>query len=280
MKSEFKTIVTAVLAIVAFIFNWACKKDVNVLSKDVQITANAQFGAVLTDKNGKTLYFFSEDANGNSLCYGNCALNWFAFYKENPTLADGLNPADFGTITRQDGAKQTTYKGWPLYYFKNDAKEGDVNGDNFNNVWFVAKPDYSIMLANNKLIRIDGIQYTSQYQPGQEIVQYFTDDYGRTLYAFAEKDSAQKNKFTKPDFSNNGIWPIYTSQLKSIPSSLNRSLFDSTNVYGKMQLTFKGWPLYYFGQDNQQRGNTKGVSFPKPGGIWKVVNQNAPYAPK
>ncbi|MHB1921721.1 MAG: COG4315 family predicted lipoprotein [Chitinophagaceae bacterium] len=135
------------------------------------------------------------------------------------------------------------------------------------------------MLANNQLVGIDGVQYNSQSLPGQEIVQCLTDDYGRTLYAFAEKDSVLINKFTTSNFSNNGILPIYTSQLKSFPSSLNLSLFDSTNVYEKMQLTFNGWPLYHFGQDNQQRGSTKGVSFPKPGGIWKVVNLNSPNAP-
>ncbi|MHB1921722.1 MAG: COG4315 family predicted lipoprotein [Chitinophagaceae bacterium] len=82
--------------------------------KDVRLTTNAQLGSILTDRTGRTLYFFSEDENGTSLCYANCALNWFAFYKANPTLGNGLNQADFGTITRQDGSYQTTYKGWLL----------------------------------------------------------------------------------------------------------------------------------------------------------------------
>jgi hypothetical protein len=31
--------------------------------------------------------------------------------------------------------------------------------------------------------------------------------------------------------------------------------------------------MYFFGQDNTKRGNTKGVSFPTPGAaIWKVLN--------
>ena len=33
---------------------------------------------------------------------------------------DGLKAGDFGSITRADGKKQTTYKGLPLYYFAGD----------------------------------------------------------------------------------------------------------------------------------------------------------------
>ncbi|MGC4086978.1 MAG: hypothetical protein QM756_03570 [Polyangiaceae bacterium] len=29
---------------------------------------------------------------------------------------------------RTDGLTQTTYKGWPLYYYKNDIALGDVKG--------------------------------------------------------------------------------------------------------------------------------------------------------
>jgi predicted lipoprotein with Yx(FWY)xxD motif len=33
-------------------------------------------------------------------------------------------------ITRADGSLQTTYKGWPLYYFSKDAGPGDLKGEN------------------------------------------------------------------------------------------------------------------------------------------------------
>jgi alpha-glucoside transport system substrate-binding protein len=35
---------------------------------------------------------------------------------------------------------QTTYKGWPLYYFVNDQAAGDTLGQGVNNVWFVIDP--------------------------------------------------------------------------------------------------------------------------------------------
>jgi predicted lipoprotein with Yx(FWY)xxD motif len=42
---------------------------------------------------------------------------------------------------REDGEKQTSYKGWPLYYFFKDKKPGDVSGEGVNSVWYVIYPD-------------------------------------------------------------------------------------------------------------------------------------------
>ena len=39
-------------------------------TNDVQLKDNATLGKILTDKNGKTLYFFSRDASGTSACSG------------------------------------------------------------------------------------------------------------------------------------------------------------------------------------------------------------------
>jgi predicted lipoprotein with Yx(FWY)xxD motif len=45
-----------------------------------------------------------------------------------------------GTTKRTDGTTQVTYNGWPLYYWKNDSKPGDVTGENVQGVWFVITP--------------------------------------------------------------------------------------------------------------------------------------------
>ncbi len=102
--------------------------------------ADTSFGAVLTDGQGKTLYYFANDqrASGASSCNGQCAVMWPVFFTDTVRVSSPLNPADFASITRADGTKQTTYMGRPLYYYSGDVKPGDINGSDINKVWYVA----------------------------------------------------------------------------------------------------------------------------------------------
>jgi predicted lipoprotein with Yx(FWY)xxD motif len=246
----------------------------------VQLMSNAQFGNILTDSSGRTLYFFSLDANGSSACSGSCVVAWPVFYSASLTLSSGLNSSDFAAITRADGTMQTTYKGWPLYYFSADSA-GSVKGDALENVWFVAKPDYSVMLASTQLVGNDGMNYVqsgSQIVAGTGMTQYLTDPYGRTLYLFSH-DSSLENKFTASSFSNNSVWPIdTTSMVNKVPSILPTTQFTTLSVYGMTQFACKGWPLYYFSGDSSVRGNTRGVSVPTPG-VWPILNTSTANAP-
>ncbi|MBS1567782.1 MAG: hypothetical protein JST39_25585 [Bacteroidetes bacterium] len=245
---------------------------------NIRVVVDTKYGKILTDSAGRTLYSFANDPNGTSTCAGTCAVTWPAFYKANMTIDTGLNKTDFGSFTRSDGTQQLTYKGWPLYYYATDSIQGHVKGEGIGNVWFVAKPDYSVMCAKTQLVGNDGQNYDSTYKVATGKTLYLTDDYGRTLYAFSP-DHARKNTYTKSDFSNDATWPIYqVGPAQGIPSTVNRTLFDTIHVFGKVQLTFKGWPLYYFGPDSKTRGVTKGVSVPTPG-VWPVLNQFSPSAP-
>ena len=242
-------------------------------TNNVQLKQSTTLGSILTDVNGKTLYFFSNDANGQSACSGGCATTWPIFYVDAPNLPAGLTGSDFGSITRADGKPQTTYKGWPLYYYSKDSVAGDIKGEAFGGKWFTAKPDYSVMLAYIQLIGNDTKHYTSKYVEGDESTPYLTDAYGHTLYSF-KNDKFNANKYTKADFSNNPTWPIDSlGAVQGVPSTFNAADFNKINVFGKSQITFRGWPLYYFGPDSSKRGNTKGVSVPTPG-TWPIVNQN------
>ncbi|AQG81910.1 hypothetical protein [Spirosoma montaniterrae] len=243
---------------------------------------STSLGRVLTGPDGKTLYVFAPDANGQSNCAGNCLTNWPIYYKENPVVGSGMVASDFTTITRADGSKQTAYQGWPLYYFKNDVKPGDVVGENVGNVWFVAKPNYNILIASRQLVGMDGKNYTFDMREGTGNSLYLTDGQGRTLYAFIN-DRRNKNNYTRADLSNNPTWPIFElpsgqTAIGELPSTLNRADFTTTTIHGKTQVTYKGWPLYYFGGDQGQRGSNKGVSVPRPG-VWPVVFKNTPEAP-
>lgn len=255
----------------------ACKKEDPLPSVDVTIK-DSSLGKILTDGYGKTLYFFTKDVTGTSACSGGCTDAWPIFSVENLRLDVGLTATDFATITRADGKKQVTYKGWPLYYYATDAAAGDVKGENANNVWMVAKTSYTIMLANTQLVGNDGKSYDNTYKEGVADTQYFVDGMGRTLYGFAN-DKKNKNNYTKSDFSNDATWPIYTTDLQDIPSALDKTLFGTIDVFGKKQITYRGWPLYYFGPDSKMRGVTKGVSVPKPG-IWPILQKVMTNAPE
>jgi len=243
-----------------------------------QLKTDSHFGSILADANGNTLYFFSLDADGKSACTAGCLAVWPVSYNAGTTYGAGLTGSDFSSITRSDGSRQSTYKGWPLYTYAGDAVPGTVKGDGIDGVWFVAKPDYTIMLAVTQLVGNDGVKYDSTYRPGNGATLYMTDDHGVTLYSFSI-DKSGKNNYTLSDFSNDAVWPIVQiSFVQNVPSLLDKSAFSSITVFTKPQLTYKGWPVYRFGADANTRGNTKGVSFPTPG-IWPVMDQASQSAP-
>ena len=99
-----------------------------------------------------TLYFFSLDADGKSACTAGCLAVWPVSYNAGTTSGAGLTASDFSSITRSDGSKQTTYKGWPLYTFREMQHRVPQMAMEFEGVWFVAKPDYSVMLAVTQLV--------------------------------------------------------------------------------------------------------------------------------
>jgi len=108
---------------------------------EVKIAEKEGIGTYLTDTEGMTLYWFEKDSMNHSSCSGMCVGNWPVYFRENVAAPAGTNADDFGTITRDDGAKQTTFRGYPLYYFKGDKKAGDTNGNDMMDAWYVVNPD-------------------------------------------------------------------------------------------------------------------------------------------
>ena len=106
----------------------------------VKVAKKDGVGSYLTDIKGMTLYTFKKDAPGKSACEGECVTKWPLYHVDKVAAKDGLKEGDFGTITRADGKKQTTYKGMPLYYFFGDKAAGDTNGQGKLDAWYVAAP--------------------------------------------------------------------------------------------------------------------------------------------
>lgn len=109
-----------------------CMLVMSVVAAPVSVLAGA--GDLLVSKTGMTLYTFDLDKNGKSACSGGCLAVW-------PAARPGdVSGKEFGVITRDDGSKQLTYQDKPLYYFINDKKPGDANGDNVQGTWHAVRP--------------------------------------------------------------------------------------------------------------------------------------------
>jgi len=203
----------------------------------------------LTDSNGLTLYYFTKDSNGQSACYGKCADAWPVFYEPNITLPPGVDAEDFGTITRTDGTKQTTYYGWPLYYWFKDKVAGDMTGEGVGGDWFIIKsPWYSVTLSTDP-----------------KLGNYLVDESGKALYWFT-KDSAGRSACSGDCLK---AWPAFHADSIVVPSVLNASDFGTiTRADGTQQTTYKGYPLYYWVKD-MKMGDVTGQNVGK---VWFVID--------
>ncbi len=203
----------------------------------------------LTDSNGMTLYYFTKDVAGQSACYGGCAKVWPIFHANTIDVPSTLSSSDFGTITRTDGTPQTTYKGWPLYYFAGDKAPGDVKGEGVRKIWYIMTvPFYSVMVGTSA-----------------ELGNYLTDANGKTLYYFT-KDSPSKSACYGRCAE---LWPVFHAQNLIVPSGLKTSDFGTiTRTDGTQQTTYKGYPLYYWVRD-KSRGETTGQNVGK---VWFVID--------
>ncbi len=107
---------------------------------------NTRYGAILFDGRGRALYGFTRDKRGGpSRCYGACATAWPVQYAKKGQLraATGVEQSLIGTTRRRDGRLQVTYNGWPLYYYVDDVRPGQVTCQNvseFGGLWLVVRP--------------------------------------------------------------------------------------------------------------------------------------------
>lgn len=107
---------------------------------DVQV-GSTELGGVLVDADGMTLYLFTNDSDGQSACYDDCAAAWPPLTVDaEPVAGEGVDGGPLGTTERDDGSTQVTYAGSPLYTWASDSEPGDVSGQGVNDVWFVVAP--------------------------------------------------------------------------------------------------------------------------------------------
>lgn len=225
-------------------------------SASVGVRSSASLGSYLVSATGRTLYYFALDLPGAgaqapvSNCAGGCLAAWPIFHVDAPSLATGLNPSDFGEFVRADGAKQTTFKGWPVYDYAGDAKAGDTNGDNLGDprptdLWFVIKEPFYSALFLTKI---------------EDPTVYLADPAGRAVYVSSHDTAGAAGAApvsTCVDACLNN-WPVFLADGDVLPSGVDPSrLTIFTRPDGTRQSALDGRPLHFFKNDTLP-GDTKG----------------------
>jgi predicted lipoprotein with Yx(FWY)xxD motif len=108
------------------------------------MTHSTSKGTVLSNAQGKTLYWFAIDTSTTSKCTGTCATYWPPVLGK-PVAASGTSlTMGFGTITRSNGQIQATYDGHPLYTYVSDTAAGQIGGNGLSlsgGLWWAMTPN-------------------------------------------------------------------------------------------------------------------------------------------
>jgi predicted lipoprotein with Yx(FWY)xxD motif len=89
----------------------------------------SKIGTILVNDAGRTIYLFANDTGTTSTCTAACAANWPPVPAPSPvpSTAPGVS-GQLGSTTRDDGTKQLTVAGHPVYTFAGDTAKGQTSG--------------------------------------------------------------------------------------------------------------------------------------------------------
>ncbi len=109
--------------------------------KTATATVKGKAETILTNAQGKTLYYFASDTATTSACTGACAQTWHPLLVTSgvPTSATTL-PGKLSAQTTANG-KQVEYNGHFLYTYSADSGPGKTTGEGLFGKWFVTTPN-------------------------------------------------------------------------------------------------------------------------------------------
>jgi len=235
----------------------------------VNLTQNDKLGSFLVDDKGMTLYLFTKDTPNTTVCYEKCAVAWPPLLTTgDPVAGEGVDASLLGTTDRTDGTVQVTYNGWPLYYYEKDKAPGDVVGQDVGGVWFVVSPAGEMVetAAATEAPVASGAGASVNLTQNDQLGSFLADDKGMTLYLFT-KDSPN----TTVCYEKCAIaWPpLLTTGDPVAGEGVDASLLGTIErTDGTIQVTYNGWPLYYYEKDKAP-GDVVGQDV---GGVWFVVS--------
>ncbi|MFD7614536.1 SCO0930 family lipoprotein [Streptomyces sp. NPDC059828] len=247
------------------------------------VLESKKLGEVLTDSEGYTLYRFEKDTATppKSNCNGDCAKAWPVVAAGDVTAAPGTNASLIGEVTRDDGTKQLTIGGWPMYRYAKDTKPGDINGQGVGGTWNASAPDGKKASAGGGGAAGEGGQPADlaglSVRKDPKLGEIVVDKNGMTVYRFM-RDSAWPMK-TACTGSCLEKWPVVAPVDKNDTEGiLKKGFVTFDRPDGVKQQTIDCWPIYTYSGDSKP-GDTEGQGV---GGTWYAVSpQGKPVgAPK
>ncbi len=242
----------------------------------VNLGQNDTLGSFLVDDKGMTLYLFTKDTPNTTVCYEKCAVAWPPLLTSgDPVAGEGVDASLLGTTTRTDGAIQVTYNGWPLYYYEKDKAAGDVVGQNVGDVWFVVSPAGEMIntpaaatdaATEAPAVAVPTGPATVSLGQNDTLGSFLVDDQGMTLYLFTKDTPNTTVCYEKCAVA----WPpLLTAGDPVAGEGVDASLLGTTDrTDGTVQVTYNGWPLYYYEKDKAP-GDVTGQDV---GDVWFVVS--------
>ena len=142
-----------------------------------QATVKGKATTILTDAQGKTLYYFTPDAPAKLACTGGCAKVWPPLLftgSGTPTGSTSL-PGKLSVLNGANGA-QVEYSGYLLYTYSGDTAPGQTNGEGLFGKWYVATPDLAVYVVRIATAAVKGKAETTLATPQGLTLYYFTPD--------------------------------------------------------------------------------------------------------
>jgi predicted lipoprotein with Yx(FWY)xxD motif len=236
---------------------------------NVSVAKNDAFGSFLVDDKGMTLYLFTKDTPNASNCYDKCATAWPPLLTTGaPVGGNGIDASKLGTTKRTDGSMQVTYAGWPLYYYVKDTKPGDVVGQDVGKVWFLISPAGAEIAAQAAVVPVTGGSGAANVMVGKndKLGSFLVDNKGMSLYLFTKDTPNTSNCYDKCATA----WPpLLTTGAPVAGTGVDTSKLGTTKrTDGSTQITYNGWPLYYYVKDSKP-GDVVGQGV---GDVWYVIS--------
>jgi predicted lipoprotein with Yx(FWY)xxD motif len=114
--------------------------------KSAMATVAGSSKTIITDPNGNTLYYETNDTGGKVNCTAACATTWPPLLVPPGVtkLTGGLGITGTLSSISDPNGTQITYNGWPLFAFSKDTGPGSTAGEGLANRWHVGTPDLAV----------------------------------------------------------------------------------------------------------------------------------------